>query len=38
MRTLLGVEPTVSLAAGVSRVCARVRERLQQSGRLPTST
>ncbi len=29
MRTLLGVEPTVSLRDGVARVCARVRERLQ---------
>ncbi|OFW15361.1 MAG: nucleoside-diphosphate sugar epimerase [Acidobacteria bacterium RIFCSPLOWO2_12_FULL_66_10] len=36
MRTLLGVEPTVSLADGVSRVCRRVRERLQLAGRLPT--
>jgi nucleoside-diphosphate-sugar epimerase len=28
MRTVLGVEPTVSLNDGVARVCARVRERL----------
>jgi hypothetical protein len=32
MRTLLGVEPTVALAGGVQRVCARVRERLQHAG------
>jgi len=34
MRTILGVEPRVSLADGVSRVCRRVRERLQAAGRL----
>jgi nucleoside-diphosphate-sugar epimerase len=28
MRTLLGVEPSVSLADGVSRVCGRIRQRL----------
>jgi nucleoside-diphosphate-sugar epimerase len=32
MRTLLGVEPAVSLTDGVARVCARVRERLQRAG------
>jgi len=36
MRTLLGVEPSISLAEGVTRVCARVRERLQLAGRLST--
>jgi nucleoside-diphosphate-sugar epimerase len=33
MRRLLGVEPTVSLAEGVARVCARLRERLQLAAR-----
>ena len=33
-RILLGVEPKVSLADGVARVCRRVRERLQLAGRL----
>jgi nucleoside-diphosphate-sugar epimerase len=32
MRTMLGVEPTVSLTDGVERVCARVRERLHAAG------
>jgi hypothetical protein len=36
MRTLLGIEPAVSLADGVARVCARVRERLQLAGRAST--
>jgi len=36
MRTLLGVEPTVSLADGVARVCARVRDRLQPALRITT--
>jgi nucleoside-diphosphate-sugar epimerase len=36
MKTLLGVEPMVSLADGVTRVCARVRERLQLDGRAAT--
>jgi dTDP-glucose 4,6-dehydratase len=35
MHTLLGVTPSVALADGVSRVCARVRERLQAAGRMP---
>jgi nucleoside-diphosphate-sugar epimerase len=37
MRTLLGIEPAVSLRDGVSRVCAGVRERLQRAaGRAAT--
>lgn len=36
MRTLLGIEPRVGLADGVSRVCRRVRDRLQAAGRIPT--
>ncbi len=33
MRTLLGVEPSVSLADGVARVCRRIGERLRQLDR-----